>query len=548
MFKYNRISSFCHQKVQVSTAVMNFAAPCSVVLFALFIRLSLLQSHKTNLRCIYSHTNLTSSVGTTSHWVKLAVFWQKRLTKHSAILKSSCRSGAVFLNLLLLCGDVSLNPGPGVKHPCGVCVKPVRSNQKAVQCDYCDRWHHPRCCNINNPVYDALANSSCMWICCDCDLPSFSSSLFDSSSETLTSNVFSPLDDTTSTTRFSSFNATTNDGQPFASSTPCKPPPTSRRDGKGSIPTQSQKNRKASQCTSTVRVMSLNCCSLRSLSKRLDFQLMVATYKPDIINASETHIDNLILSSEILGGNYTIFRKDRNLNGGGVLTAVSNKIIATHESNLDSNCEAAWMKVHVIGNKPLYSGSIYRAPNCAVEPLECLDQTLSRLTAKSLPDIVLTGDFNLPDLVWDEEDGYSLKPSPAYDTEVNTKLLDIINDHSMFQHVKQPTRKGNILDLVLTTNPNLVENVQVVNGMSDHDAVLVDITLKPSINRKQPRKVFLFKKGDIESARNDLKIRLDSYLTNNPLDKSVDEKYNFFTETVLEVMKEHFPQKKLGSR
>lgn len=117
VFKYNRISSFCHQKVQVSMAVMTFAAPCSVVLFALFIRLSLLQSHETNLRCIYSHTNLTSSVGTTSHWVKLTVFWQKRLTKHSAILKSSCRSGAVFLNLLLLCGDVSLNPGPGVKHP-----------------------------------------------------------------------------------------------------------------------------------------------------------------------------------------------------------------------------------------------------------------------------------------------------------------------------------------------------------------------------------------------------------------------------------------------
>ena len=81
---------------------------------------------------------------------------------------------------------------------------------------------------------------------------------------------------------------------------------------------------------------------------------MVATYKPDIINANETHIDNSILSSEILGGNYTIFRKDRNLNGGVVLTAVSNKLIATHESNLDSNCEAVWMKVHVMGNKPLY--------------------------------------------------------------------------------------------------------------------------------------------------------------------------------------------------
>ena len=87
--------------------------------------------------------------------------------------------------------------------------------------------------------------------------------------------------------------------------------------------------------------------------------------------------------------------------------------MSSFESNLDSNCEAVWMKVPVIGNKPLYIGSIYRAPNCAVEPSECLDQTLSRLTAKSLPNIVLTGDFNLPDLVWDEEDGYSLKCSPA---------------------------------------------------------------------------------------------------------------------------------------
>ena len=77
----------------------------------------------------------------------------------------------------------------------------------------------------------------------------------------------------------------------------------------------------------------------------------------------------------------------------------------------------------------------------------------------------------------------------------------------------------------------------------------MDITLKPSINRKQPRKVSLFKRGDIVSARNDLKIRLDNYLTKNPQDKSVDENYNFLTETaVLEVMKEHFPQKNLGSR
>ena len=36
----------------------------------------------------------------------------------------------------------------------------------------------------------------------------------------------------------------------------------------------------------------------------------------------------------------------------------------------------------------------------------------------------------MPDLVWDEDDGYSQKPSPAYGTDVNTKLLDILNDYS----------------------------------------------------------------------------------------------------------------------
>ena len=148
---------------------------------------------------------------------------------------------------------------------------------------------------------------------------------------------------------------------------------------------------------------------------------------------------------------------------------------------------------------------------------------------KSLLNVVLTSNSNLPDVLWDKEGGYLLKPSPAHGMEVNTKLLGVKNDHSMFQHVEQATRKGNILDLVLTTNPNLVQNVQVVEGMNDHNAALVDIALKPSFNRKQLRKVLLYKKDDVELDRNDLKLQgLDNYLTDN------------------QVMKKLCPLKKLG--
>ena len=43
-------------------------------------------------------------------------------------------------------------------------------------------------CTLLNAVYDAHTNSSCIWICCDCGLPNFSRSFFDSCIEVQTRN------------------------------------------------------------------------------------------------------------------------------------------------------------------------------------------------------------------------------------------------------------------------------------------------------------------------------------------------------------------------
>ena len=109
--------------------------------------------------------------------------------KQAAILGSRNIQASFVLKLLLLCGDIDLNPGPLWKYPCGVCNKPVRSNQNSLQCDYCELWFHSRCC-VNDYIYVSLANSSCLWICCDCGLPSFSSSLFGYLSDIETFNRF----------------------------------------------------------------------------------------------------------------------------------------------------------------------------------------------------------------------------------------------------------------------------------------------------------------------------------------------------------------------
>ena len=49
--------------------------------------------------------------------------------------------------LLLLSGNVEVNPGPSYKFPCGHCQKPCKSNQKNLKCSSCHTWHHIKCSN-----------------------------------------------------------------------------------------------------------------------------------------------------------------------------------------------------------------------------------------------------------------------------------------------------------------------------------------------------------------------------------------------------------------
>ena len=48
---------------------------------------------------------------------------------------------AYFAAILLLCGDISQNPGPSIDFPCRVCALGVSDSDAAVCCDYCDCWY-----------------------------------------------------------------------------------------------------------------------------------------------------------------------------------------------------------------------------------------------------------------------------------------------------------------------------------------------------------------------------------------------------------------------
>ena len=123
---------------------------------------------------------------------------------------------------------------------------------------------------------------------------------------------------------------------------------------------------------------------------------------PDIIFLVETKVDANYASYSFLPPNYEAIRKDRNVHGGGVLIVFSDIIVAEPLQNLNSNCEILWKKIHFARNKCIYFAFYYRPPNDHLQSLEALHDSLTKLyrSQKTPPNVVIAGDFNLPDINW----------------------------------------------------------------------------------------------------------------------------------------------------
>ena len=85
---------------------------------------------------------------------------------------------------------------------------------------------------------------------------------------------------------------------------------------------------------------------------------------------------------------------------------------------------------------------------------------------------MLTGDFNCPSLKWDE--GLPI-PINVCANELTDTFIQFTENNFLHQHVEEPTRTtdttSNIPDL-FTTIPNSVSDVNIIPGISDHDAIL----------------------------------------------------------------------------
>ena len=109
-------------------------------------------------------------------------------------------------------------------------------------------------------------------------------------------------------------------------------------------------------------------------------------------------------------------------------------------------------------------GVCYRAP----DSIEINDEALySLINRVSKEEVVIMGDFNFPELDWG-------RPESIEDSH---PFIECMSNNFLTQLVDEPTRLKNYLDLVLCSDPSLIDTISVDESFETSDNQIVTFSL-----------------------------------------------------------------------
>ena len=85
---------------------------------------------------------------------------------------------------------------------------------------------------------------------------------------------------------------------------------------------------------------------------------------------------------------------------------------------------------------------------------------------------------------------------------MNESFIELIDNCNLEQIVDFPTRKSNILDLVLTNRPSYINRCIPVPGFGDHDTgILTDMICHQQLMKPVKRRVYNWNKANMEKLK-----------------------------------------------
>ena len=309
-------------------------------------------------------------------------------------------------------------------------------------------------------------------------------------------------------------------------------------------PKEAKSKTKKAVLNHPLRILIMNCQSIKN--KKAEIHAVIDSAKPGIILGNESWLTPEIKKSEIFPDSFDAIRKGRVGDAhGGVFIAFRRDLLCTETPELDTDCEIIWCKLNIIGCRTLYLGSFYRPPNRKPEIeqkyLEAFNSSLTRIMSNKNAHVLVGGDFNCGNIEWSTMQ----VPEGVPNRRVQSQLLEIAQEHCLAQVVNIHTREDTTLDLLLTNSPSPVNRVKGMPpiGKADHDIVYVEYDIKAEGIQQAPRKIYLYKRADMDGLRDHLARYRDSFLSSDHSHMSVNDMWVSFKFEVTAAIERFIPSK-----
>ena len=165
---------------------------------------------------------------------------------------------------------------------------------------------------------------------------------------------------------------------------------------------------------------------------------------------------------------------------------------------------------------------------------------------RSLPqadDLIILGDFNYPNIDWQTLYGHN---------QHSSSFCNIITNLNLWQLIESPTHiAGNILDLLLTNNDAVIQNLHVnstlpLNLTSDHFMIEFDIVCTSPIlsNSSNTHPYYIYSRADWDGM-----LEFLTHYNFNPMYNLTDInlKWQFIKDVLLDAASQFVPISKLKS-
>ena len=215
----------------------------------------------------------------------------------------------------------------------------------------------------------------------------------------------------------------------------------------------------------------------------------------DIICITEAWVNEEVYGDsfqeyEIDGYSFYLYQR-RGKKGGGVALYVKSNIQSVLMTDIKANVdvESVWIDI-LAHNKSYRIGAFYRPPNQSHELDMEMAQEIETACHNNEKGIVIMGDFNFPDIQWESMSNMDCRSSV---------FINCLLDNFLTQVVQEPTRHTALLDLILTNDESIVDDIKVEEnlGVSDHNIIRFNMNVVSSpklpVNKE---KILDFRNGD----------------------------------------------------